>query len=158
MNLFIIMNAQDTKTETGSGTGRLRGGRWGIWFYHRHPRTSGLRATYALAVFPAIYFPSLRRTIAATMDFHRRIFIVAVVETPLVRFTNIFILRPRDHQHRTAILAGKKAFHFFDEKSARRARARSRRATARRACRQLGSRGQLLSRVDVPSTSPVLMF
>ena len=39
-----------------SGTGKLRGGRWGIWFFITALRALGLRATYVLSVPVAIYY------------------------------------------------------------------------------------------------------
>ncbi len=57
-----------------SGTGQLRGGRWGIWFFITALRLLGLRLTYALMVPPAIYFSFASPDVGATMDFHRRIF------------------------------------------------------------------------------------
>jgi predicted LPLAT superfamily acyltransferase len=57
-----------------SGTGQLRGGRWGIWFFITALRMLGLRVTYALTVPCAIYFSFASPDVPATMDFHRRIF------------------------------------------------------------------------------------
>src|SRR5476649_1754566 len=57
-----------------SGTGQLRGGRWGVWFFITALRVLGLRLTYLLTVPPAIYFSFASPDVAATMDFHRRIF------------------------------------------------------------------------------------
>jgi hypothetical protein len=39
-----------------SGTGKLRGGRLGLWFFITALRVLGLRLTYALLAPPAIYF------------------------------------------------------------------------------------------------------
>ena len=68
------MSTQNFKTQHWSGTGRLRGGRRGVWFFMKVIRVFGVRASYALAVLPAIYFSFASPDIAATMDFHRRIF------------------------------------------------------------------------------------
>jgi predicted LPLAT superfamily acyltransferase len=57
-----------------SGTGKLRGGRWGVWFFITALRVLGLRVTYVLTVPVAIYFSFASPDVAATMDFHRRIF------------------------------------------------------------------------------------
>jgi len=57
-----------------SGTGQLRGGRWGIWFFITALRVLGLRVTYALAIPVAVYFSFASPDVAATMDFHRRIY------------------------------------------------------------------------------------
>lgn len=68
------MAANNSQTTHWSGSGQLRGGRWGIWFFVTAVRVVGLRVTYALAVLPAIYFSFTSPDVAATMDFHRRIF------------------------------------------------------------------------------------
>ena len=68
------MPLPDSKPVHWSGTGRLRGGRWGIWFFITTLRLLGLRLTYALLVPPVIYFTLVSPDVPATMDFHRRIF------------------------------------------------------------------------------------
>ncbi len=57
-----------------SGTGRLRGGRWGIWFFMTALRVLGLRVAYALSVPVALYFSFVSPDVEATMDYHRRVF------------------------------------------------------------------------------------
>src|SRR5277367_5738324 len=57
-----------------SGTGQLRGGRWGIWFFITALRVLGLRFTYVLTVPCAVYFSFASPDVTAAMDFHRRIF------------------------------------------------------------------------------------
>lgn len=57
-----------------SGTGKLRGGRWGVWFFIAAIKVLGLRVTYALSIPPAIYFSFASPDVRATMDYHRRIF------------------------------------------------------------------------------------
>ena len=57
-----------------SGTGQLRGGRWGIWFFITALRVLGLRLTYALSVPTAVYFAFASPDVQATMDYHRRVF------------------------------------------------------------------------------------
>jgi predicted LPLAT superfamily acyltransferase len=57
-----------------SGTGKLRGGRWGVWFFITALRVLGLRATYFLSVPVAVYFSFVSPDVAATIDFHRRVF------------------------------------------------------------------------------------
>lgn len=52
----------------------MRGGRRGIWFFITALRTLGLRFTYALLLPPTIYFTLRSPDVAATMDYHRRIF------------------------------------------------------------------------------------
>ncbi len=68
------MAAPDSHSGHWSGTGQMRGGRWGVWFFVTALRVLGLRLTYALAVPPAIYFSFASPDVAATMDFHRRMF------------------------------------------------------------------------------------
>ena len=68
------MSAPDSQTKHWCGSGRLRGGRWGIWFFITMLRLLGLRLTYALLVPPAIYFTFVSPDVAATMDYHRRVF------------------------------------------------------------------------------------
>ena len=68
------MAADNPKTKHWSGSGQLRGGRWGIWFFITALRVLGLRITYLLSVPPAVYFSFASPDVAATMDFHRRIF------------------------------------------------------------------------------------
>lgn len=57
-----------------SGTGQLRGGRWGIWFFITALRVLGLRLTYFLSVPVAAYFAFASPDVKATMDYHRRVF------------------------------------------------------------------------------------
>ncbi|HWN97567.1 MAG TPA: hypothetical protein VNT99_21240 [Methylomirabilota bacterium] len=68
------MPLSDPESPHWSGTGKLRGGRWGIWFFITALRVLGLRLTYALLVLPAIYFSFVSPDVPATMDFHRRMF------------------------------------------------------------------------------------
>src|SRR5229473_7315241 len=57
-----------------SGTGRLRGGPRGIWFFLTALRVLGLRVTYALLAPVAFYFSFVSPDVPATMDYHRRLF------------------------------------------------------------------------------------
>src|SRR5580765_1806351 len=57
-----------------SGTGRLRGGPPGIWFFLTALRVLGLRVTYALLAPVALYFSFASPDVPATMDYHRRFF------------------------------------------------------------------------------------
>ena len=57
-----------------SGSGQLRGGRWGIWLFITVIRLLGLRFAYLLAVPCAVYFTFTSPDVAATRDYHRRIF------------------------------------------------------------------------------------
>jgi predicted LPLAT superfamily acyltransferase len=68
------MAAANSNQGHWSGTGQLRGGRWGIWFFITALRVLGLRLTYALSVPPAIYFSFVSPDVPATMDYHRRVF------------------------------------------------------------------------------------
>ena len=68
------MPAEASQTKHWSGTGQLRGGRWGIWFFLTTLRVLGLHLTYALLVPPALYFTFRSPDVPATMDYHRRIF------------------------------------------------------------------------------------
>jgi predicted LPLAT superfamily acyltransferase len=61
-------------TSHWSGSGKLRGGRRGIWFFITALRVLGLRLTYVLTVPCAVYFSFASPDVAATMDYHRRIF------------------------------------------------------------------------------------
>ncbi len=55
-----------------SGTGRLRGGQWGIWFFITALKILGLRVTYLLAIPVAVYFSFMSPDIEAAMAYHRR--------------------------------------------------------------------------------------
>src|SRR5882672_485470 len=68
------MAANPSPKKHWSGTGQLRGGRWGIWFFITALKVLGLRLTYALSVPPAIYFSFASPDVRATMDYHRRVF------------------------------------------------------------------------------------
>ena len=63
-----------TKRSHWSGTGQLRGGPRGIWFFITVLRVLGLRITYALLPPPAAYFSFASPDVPATMDYHRRVF------------------------------------------------------------------------------------
>ncbi|MGZ5565478.1 MAG: LpxL/LpxP family acyltransferase [Limisphaerales bacterium] len=68
------MSHPDSKTKHWSGSGQMRGGRLGLWFFIAALRVLGLGFTYALLVPPTIYFTFVSPDVPATMDFHRRIF------------------------------------------------------------------------------------
>jgi len=57
-----------------SGTGRLRGGRSGIWFFITALWVLGLHLTYALLPPVAAYYSFASPDVQATMDYHRRVF------------------------------------------------------------------------------------
>ncbi len=142
--------------ETGhwSGSGRLRGGRGGIWFFITALRVLGLRVTYALSVFPAIYFSFASPDVASTMDYHRRVFGSLpwwkrrwLVFKHFLSFGVALI-------DRTAVLVGKTkhfSFSFDGEQVLRDALAEGRGVLVLTA--HIGNweaAGQLLSRLDVP--------
>jgi predicted LPLAT superfamily acyltransferase len=148
------MRAPESQTFHWSGTGRLRGGRWGILFFITAIRVLGLRIAYALAVPPAVYFSFASPDVAATMDFHRRIFgPVPWWKRRWLVFKH-FLSFGRAIIDRTAILAGdKKHFSFFfdGEKNLRAALAEGKGVLLLTA--HVGNweaAGQLLARVDVP--------
>ena len=68
------MAAPASQTVHWSGTGKLRGGRWGIWFFITALRVLGLRITYVLLLPVAAYFTFVSPDVPATMDYHRRLF------------------------------------------------------------------------------------
>ena len=66
------MAAEASATAHWSGTGKLRGGRWGIWFFITALRVLGLRLTYVLAAIagaPLVHVFNLREP-----DGHYRFF------------------------------------------------------------------------------------
>ena len=90
-----------------SGTGQLRGGRWGIWFFITALRVLGLQVTYLLSIPPAIYFSFASPDVPATMDYHRRVFgPVPWWKRRWLVFRH-FLSFGRAIIDRTAILAGK---------------------------------------------------
>lgn len=137
-----------------SGTGKLRGGRWGIWFFITALRVLGLRVTYVLTVPCAIYFSFASPDVAATMDFHRRIFgKVPWWKKRWIVFKH-FLSFGRAIIDRTAILAGqtnKFSFSFDGEHHVHTALAEKRGVLLLTA--HIGNweaAGQLLTRLDVP--------
>jgi predicted LPLAT superfamily acyltransferase len=137
-----------------SGTGKLRGGRWGIWFFITALRVLGLRVTYILTVPCAIYFSFASPDVAATMDFHRRIFgRVPWWKKRWLVFRH-FLSFGRAIIDRTAILAGQTnefSFSFDGEHHVHKALAEKRGVLLLTA--HLGNweaAGQLLTRLDVP--------
>ena len=150
------MNTPDSETKHWSGTGQLRGGRWGVWFFITAIRVLGLRAAYALAVFPAVYFSFASPDVPATMDFHRRIF------GPLPGWKRRwlvfkhFLWFGRALIDRTAILAGQtKSFSFIFEGDKHLRAAVAERRGVLLLTAHLGNweaAAQLLTRLDVPVT------
>src|SRR5882724_7516200 len=68
------MAADVSPTDHWSGTGKLRGGPWGIWLFITIIRVFGLWAAYAFAVPCSIYFSFTSPDVESTMDYHRRVF------------------------------------------------------------------------------------
>jgi predicted LPLAT superfamily acyltransferase len=150
------MAANDSQSKHWSGTGRLRGGRWGIWFFATAVRVLGLRVTYVLAVVPAAYFSFASPDVAATMDFHRRAFGPQPWWKRRWLVFRHFYSFGRAILDRTAILAGNRknfSFQFDGEENLRKALAEKRGVLLLTA--HLGNweaAGQLLTRIDVPIT------
>jgi len=150
------MNSPGSTTSHWSGTGQLRGGRWGIWFFATTVRVLGLRVTYALAVLPAIYFSFRSPDVPATMDFHRRAFGPQPWWKRRWLVFKHFYSFGRAILDRTAILAGNRknfSFQFDGEENLRKALAEKRGVLLLTA--HLGNweaAGQLLTRIDVPIT------
>jgi predicted LPLAT superfamily acyltransferase len=148
------MSALAVESGHWSGSGQLRGGRWGIWFFITALRVLGLRLTYVLTVPCAIYFSFASPDVAATMDFHRRIFGPQpwwkrrwLVFRHFLSFGIALI-------DRTAILAGQTrhfSFSFDGENHVREMLAEGKGVLLLTA--HLGNweaAGQLLARLDVP--------
>jgi len=148
------MPLPDSKPAHWSGTGRLRGGRWGIWFFITALRLFGLRLTYALLVPPVIYFSFASPDVPATMDFHRRIFGPQPWWKRRWLVFRHFLSFGRALIDRTAILAGDTrhfTFTFDGEQHLRDAVAEGRGVLLLTA--HVGNweaAGQLLSRLEVP--------
>jgi predicted LPLAT superfamily acyltransferase len=137
-----------------SGTGRLRGGRSGIWFFITALRILGLHLTYALLPPVALYYSLVSPDVQATMDYHERVFGKVpwwkrrwLVFRHFLSFGIALI-------DRTAILAGKTdhfTFSFDGEQHLRAAVAEGRGVLLLTA--HIGNweaAGQLLNRLDVP--------
>jgi predicted LPLAT superfamily acyltransferase len=144
----------DSETRHWSGSGKLRGGRGGIWFFITALRVLGLRVTYALAVPCAIYFSIVSPDVPATMDYHRRIFgKLPWWKRRWLVFKHFFSFG-RALIDRTAILAGdtrRFSFSFDGENHVRDELAKGHGVLLLAA--HVGNweaAGQLLSRLDVP--------
>jgi predicted LPLAT superfamily acyltransferase len=142
------------KTKHWSGTGQLRGGASGIRFFVTALRILGLRLTYILTVPPAIYFSFASPDVAATMDYHRRVFgNVPWWKRRWLVFKH-FLSFGRALIDRTAILAGNTkdfSYSFDGEQHVRDALAEGRGVLLLTA--HFGNweaAGQLLNRLNVP--------
>ncbi len=148
------MAENPSKTPHWSGTGKLRGGRSGIWFFITVLRVLGLRVTYLLIVPVAVYFSFMSPDVAATMDYHRRVFgNVPWWKRRWLVFRH-FLSFGRAIIDRTAILAGKQkyfSFSFEEEHHVHKALGLGRGALLVTA--HVGNweaAGQLLTHLDVP--------
>ena len=148
------MAANDSQTNHWSGTGQLRGGRWGIWFFITALRLLGLRLTYLLTIPPAIYFSFASPDVPVTMSYHRRIYGgVPWWKRRWLVFRH-FLSFGRALIDRTAILAGESrrfTFEFDGENHVRDAVAEGRGVLLLSA--HVGNweaAGQLLTRIDAP--------
>jgi predicted LPLAT superfamily acyltransferase len=148
------MTVSESKTTHWSGSGRLRGGRWGIWFFITALRVLGLRVTYALTVPVAAYFSFVSPDVPATMAYHRRVFGPLPWWRRRWRVFQHFLSFGRALVDRTAILAGQTrsfTFSFDGEHHVRQAVAEGRGVLLLTA--HVGNweaAGQLLTRLEVP--------
>ncbi|HEY3861699.1 MAG TPA: hypothetical protein VGO59_07415 [Verrucomicrobiae bacterium] len=148
------MAASVSSSPHWSGTGKLRGGRSGIWFFITALRVLGLRVTYGLAVPPAVYFSFVSPDVPATMDFHRRVFGPLPWWKRRWLVFKHFLSFGRALIDRTAILAGDRkhfSFSFDGENHLRDAVAEGRGLLLLTA--HIGNweaAGALLSRLEVP--------
>ena len=111
-----MKNMPSRGSQHWSGTGQLRGGRSGIWFFITALRVLGLRLTYALLPPVALYYSFVSPDVHATMDYHERVFgIVPWWKRRWLVFRH-FLAFGMALIDRTAILAGKtRQFSFsFD--------------------------------------------
>jgi predicted LPLAT superfamily acyltransferase len=137
-----------------SGTGRLRGGRWGIWFFLTTLRLLGLPLTYVLLVPPALYFSFVSPDVPATMAYHERMFGSLPFWKRRWLVFRHFLAFGRALIDRTAVLAGNTrhfSFSFDGEHHLRDALAEGRGVLLLTA--HLGNwevAGQFLSRLEVP--------
>jgi predicted LPLAT superfamily acyltransferase len=148
------MDADSSESKHWSGTGKLRGGKSGISFFITALRVLGLRVTYVLSIPVAIYFSFASPDVAATMDYHRRVYgRVPWWKKRWLVFRH-FLSFGRAIIDRTAILAGMTkhfSFSFDGEHHVHKALAEGRGVLLLTA--HIGNweaAGQLLTRLDVP--------
>ena len=108
------MAGTESKTRHWSGTGQTRGGRWGIWLFITLIRVCGRRFTYFFGILPVLYFSFVSPDVAATMDFHRRVFGPQPWWKRRWLVFRHFYSFGRAWVDRTAILAGKRKSFSFD--------------------------------------------
>src|SRR5262245_37374257 len=148
------MKSTAPSSQHWSGTGRLRGGRWGIWFFLTALRVLGLRLTYLLLPPVAVYFSFASPDVQATMDYHQRMFGRLPWWKRRWLVFRHFLSFGRALIDRTAILAGNTkpfTFSFDGESHLRQALAEGHGVVLLTA--HVGNweaAGQLLSRLDVP--------
>jgi predicted LPLAT superfamily acyltransferase len=149
-----MKNMPSRGSQHWSGTGQLRGGRSGIWFFITALRVLGLRLTYALLPPVALYYSFVSPDVHATMDYHERVFgIVPWWKRRWLVFRH-FLAFGMALIDRTAILAGKTrqfSFSFDGEDHLRAAVAKGHGVLLLTA--HIGNweaAGQLLNRLDVP--------
>jgi predicted LPLAT superfamily acyltransferase len=149
-----MKNMPSRGSQHWSGTGQLRGGRSGIWFFITALRVLGLRLTYALLPPVALYYSFVSPDVQATMDYHARVFgIVPWWKRRWLVFRH-FLAFGMALIDRTAILAGKTrqfSFSFDGEDHLRAAVAKGHGVLLLTA--HIGNweaAGQLLNRLDVP--------
>ena len=150
------MSDTDSNTKHWSGTGQLRGGRWGIWLFITLIRVCGRRFAYLCGVLPAVYFSFASPDVAATMDFHRRVFGPQPWWKRRWLVFRHFYSFGRSWLDRTAILAGQTknfSFIFDGEHNLRKAVAEGKGVLLLTG--HVGNweaAGQLLTRINVPVT------
>ncbi len=149
-----MKNMPSRGSQHWSGTGRLRGGRSGIWFFITALRVLGLRLTYALLPPVALYYSFASPDVKATMAYHERVFgNVPWWKRRWLVFRH-FLAFGMALIDRTAILAGKTrqfSFSFDGEDHLRAAVAEGHGVLLLTA--HIGNweaAGQLLNRLDVP--------
>jgi predicted LPLAT superfamily acyltransferase len=148
------MTSPPSASSQWSGSGRLRGGARGIWFFLTALRVLGLRITYSLLYPPALYFTFASPDVPATMEYHQRVFgSVPFWKRRWLVFRH-FLSFGRALIDRSAILAGMTknfSFTFDGEEHLRKALAEGRGLLLLTG--HLGNweaAGQLLNRLDVP--------
>ena len=148
------MAAAASSTKHWSGTGKLRGGTFGVRFFVTALRLLGVRLTYVLLVPVVLTLSFISPDIAATMEFHRRMFGPAGALRRRWIVIKHFFSFGRAIIDRTAILAGmtkRFSFAFDGEQHLRDA------VTGGKGVLLLTAHvgnwevaGQLISRIDVP--------